>query len=357
MVAFSTYLRLNKAQMWRPDCAVSLHKKISNTIKFENSAKEDLCSRTWNLHKKYKITLNERENWSYGLNITNNPNCWFTDGSKKDNRTAIGVFNPVKNKLLSKRTSDHSNIMQSELKAIEECAKLCMTENYFNKKILIISDSRSALCALNKAIIESTTVSECVEVLNTLAENNELTLAWCPSHSGILGNEEADRLANEGIKNEFVQIQVAVGEKIVENKIIDWGKKEAIKIWNQDTGIKHSKICISPFDCKKANYLLNFPKADIRTIIGITSGHVCTNVFLKRIGKSTHERCRFCNEQNSRETVLHFLQNCPKLQLERHRTLNDGTPSETRLKGLSYKTLIKFASRSEIRKIILKPVI
>lgn len=353
--AFSCYLRLKKSQMWRLDSATLSHKKIENLLdhSFEN---RDSCPRTVNLDLNFKTTINERKNWSYGLSISNNPHCWFTDGSKTEDKTAVGIHNPALNISISKRTSNHSSILQTELKAIEECADHCIKKNITNKPITIITDSRSALFALNKTNIESTTVLQCINKLRTLAENNAITIAWCPSHSGITGNEKADELAKIGLQKYDIDIDVAVGEQIIENKLSLWGSKTAVKTWNNSKGkLEHSKTCITPFNGKKANSLLNLSRAGMRTIIGLTTGHACTNAYLMLIGKGTNEQCRFCKVPNSRETISHILKNCPMLERARYKHFGVGSPSDISLKNLHHKQLLKFSTDTGVSKIILNP--
>lgn len=38
----------------------------------------------------------------------------------------------------------------------------------------------------------------CLTELNELSLCNQVTLKWVPGHSGVIGNEEADKLAREG---------------------------------------------------------------------------------------------------------------------------------------------------------------
>jgi Reverse transcriptase (RNA-dependent DNA polymerase) len=78
--------------------------------------------------------------------------------------------------------------------------------------------------------------------------------------------------------------------------------------------------------------LINNSRASIRTIIGLSTGHVCTKKYLKTIKKEDDDKCRFC-----RETALHWLKNCPMLQRKRVDFFGD----DACLKTVSYKQLLK----------------
>nr|CAH7752294.1 unnamed protein product [Callosobruchus chinensis] len=60
------------------------------------------------------------------------------------------------------------------------------------------ADSRAALMALASNHYTSKLVWDCHNTLKTLAKTKRVTLSWVPSHSGIIGNERADRCAKEG---------------------------------------------------------------------------------------------------------------------------------------------------------------
>ena len=64
--------------------------------------------------------------------------------------------------------------------------------------IVICSDSRAALMAVDSFLITSKKVLKCRELLEELAVNNLVNLFWVPGDSNILGNVKAYRLANRG---------------------------------------------------------------------------------------------------------------------------------------------------------------
>ncbi len=89
-----------------------------------------------------------------------------------------------------------ATVFQAEIEAIKQCAINLSDKNYTSRNIIIASDSKSALQALNNYKVTSFQIWACIQVLNLIGKKNEVQLLWVPGHSGIFGNEMADELAN-----------------------------------------------------------------------------------------------------------------------------------------------------------------
>jgi len=117
----------------------------------------------------------------------------FTDASKSSQGTGFAF---VENNITSmfkplSETSIFSAESQATHKAISHATTLVSEE------ILIISDSLSALLALENPYPKN-------EIIQTIQEKlthsrKKIEFMWVPSHTGIIGNELADKAANEAI--------------------------------------------------------------------------------------------------------------------------------------------------------------
>jgi hypothetical protein len=63
---------------------------------------------------------------------------------------------------------------------------------YKHIRILILSDSQSALKAFSSQKVTARLFAECLIFLSELAQPNEFTLCCVPGHRGVHGNEEYD---------------------------------------------------------------------------------------------------------------------------------------------------------------------
>jgi len=146
---------------------------------------------------------------------------------------------------------------------------------YKNKHILIFYDSQAALKALSSPKVTSGLVAECLDVLFALASLNEVTLIWVPGHCDILGNEEADKLAQQASAMLLLGPEPALG-------IPRCSARESIKNWTEHQyysalrdlpGHRHCKLFIGRPCKKRADDLLKLSRHQLKTVVAILTGH------------------------------------------------------------------------------------
>lgn len=148
----------------------------------------------------------------------------FTDASKREN-VGMGISIPkIKFNFASKLPKELS-ICNAELAAIHEA--IIVTVKKHIDKAIIFTDSQSAIKRLQRALLTTDDDFLTCQTRNLIQEINklhncEILLGWIPSHVGILGNEEADRLANVGrILNVPKEVFVPIGDivNIIKNEL------------------------------------------------------------------------------------------------------------------------------------------
>ena len=102
----------------------------------------------------------------------------------------------------------HTTVFQAEIIAINEaCKKFNDIKQSNMQYIKIFSDSQAAILALNSNTVTSSLVKQTIITLNLLADKTErLEICWIKAHVGYDGNERADQLAREAVKNSQVGV-------------------------------------------------------------------------------------------------------------------------------------------------------
>lgn len=341
--ALKSCIRLQKNQTWinlSQGGSNSGHKKIEKKAKNIIIAETDWCATTLGRNNKYKTVINDRNNWKYGLYIENNEDCWYTDGSVKNNKSAFGIYNPIKQIKISERISDHGTIMQAETIGVNECTKIILSNNEYKKDIVILTDSQATIKALSKQTYNTQTIKLCKENLNLLGRDNKVTIAWVPAHTISEGNKEADRLAVEGSKKESVRIEVGESSCAINKAVENIYKKEAISRWHHTNTDKqlHARKYIRGYEEFKTRYLMKCNIRDTRVITGLLTGHAMTNDYLFKIKKAVNSKCRHCN--NPKETVEHWIKECPKLEHNKRIIFLNGLVDD---RDIHYRNLLGFA--------------
>lgn len=134
----------------------------------------------------------------------------FTDGSRftinLSTSAAIAVLDS--NQLLYAETTwllpHYSTVFQAETSAIVQATRLVV--NLINLKpsatvFRILSDSLSAISALDTLNSKSPFIHQLLNSLSQLPNNISITFHWCKAHVDIKGNIRADQLANDNALN------------------------------------------------------------------------------------------------------------------------------------------------------------
>ncbi|KAJ8958286.1 hypothetical protein NQ318_017432 [Aromia moschata] len=119
----------------------------------------------------------------------------FTDGSKIGDKAGAGVYGKTTMTKLSFALGSYASVFQEEIYAILACGMEIPKTSPKRRTIQICTDSQASLMAIESSKVKSRLVLDCQKILNDLASCNRVILTWVPGHSGVPGNEEADRLA------------------------------------------------------------------------------------------------------------------------------------------------------------------
>ncbi|KAJ8942344.1 hypothetical protein NQ318_011294 [Aromia moschata] len=109
-----------------------------------------------------------------------------------------GVYGKTTRTKLSFALGSYASVFQAEIYAILACGMEILKTAPKRTTIQICTDSQAALMAIESSKVKSRLVLDCKKTLNDLASCNRVILTWVPGHSGVPGNEEADRLARLG---------------------------------------------------------------------------------------------------------------------------------------------------------------
>ncbi|CAG5096395.1 Protein of unknown function, partial [Cotesia congregata] len=155
----------------------------------------------------------------------------YTDGSVKDSkRGCVVVYNEQEQ--LFKLPKSFS-IFSCEAYAIQKAVEL--SANLQLDKVLILSDSKSVLEALNNYNTRDSRIQSIQQKLQNRAQHGyHIILAWIPSHQQITGNEKADAAAKRALQEGQDQTSDPLS-------INDFKKTIDQYVWAKWNGIWNSK--------------------------------------------------------------------------------------------------------------------
>lgn len=102
----------------------------------------------------------------------------FTDGSKDDMGIGSGVFCNHPSIEFTTKMPSNAFILQAEILAIRNAAKLLLDQEIRNNFISIYVDSQAAIKALDSTFVNSKLVNSTISNLNKLSIFNSVRVCW-----------------------------------------------------------------------------------------------------------------------------------------------------------------------------------
>lgn len=238
----------------------------------------------------------------------------FTDGAKsaKDKNGAAFVI-PEKSIFKSERISGNLTATTCELIAIYLAMKW-IQDDKASKHYAVFSDSKSSLKEICSAAEGRSSLVRSIQNI-WLAEKAEkvIEFIWIPSHSGIFGNEEADRQAKAAIwKEETISVRKTHREQLY--MLEEWSRKKWQEIWENPKTIS-GKFHFSHTPLAQTEKVKFAESRNIHKLMArMRTDRLNLNWRKFKEGNHPTGHCEDCSVK---ENVKHILVDCPKYSSER----------------------------------------
>ena len=246
---------------------------------------------------------------------------FYTDGSKSSAGVGMGIYNHSEQK--SESLNRNSSIFTAELYAIFSCLMMILRRSETN--FTIFSDSLSSIQAIEDMYSNNPLVCSIQTSLIRLSVRaKRVTFCWVPSHIGIPGNENADKLAKGAANNP----QTPALFKNFYRDLYPAIKRMFLKQW-EEQWMNASAIRANKLRCIKEKVQMwpssSIPKMRLmeRSICRLRIGHChLTHKFLMERGRPPE-----CEECACPLTVEHVLTECYDYHEARRQIYGQGRPN------------------------------
>lgn len=296
---------------------------ISPTIKFSgtrdiviNSSLEGLVN-----SKKDNNPFRLKQLVLYAMHGTfKNRKRIFTDASKEAGKCAIGVYMEFSNQRISRSLEKETSITTAELIAIEEAVQVIEILKLHD--CVIYTDSKSACIMLNEVLETGEGETMLVKIIEAAAKWN-IGLQWIPSHISLAGNDLADQLAKQGIKQETNPLENSLLAKDAVQYFKKCKQTETVKWYEEYSKSKGRTFYkIQPSVLEKPWFMdVDLKGADIRLLNRLMTGHNYSKYWLGKMRIVDDTDCDICEVA---ETAEHTILFCPRFNNVRSNFNFDG---------------------------------
>ena len=247
----------------------------------------------------------------------------YTDGSGKDELFGGGFAAYKDNVSANSEVSNNifhlgadSSVFQGEVYAIKAAA-LWIKDRLMGKTITIYSDSRAALCALNKTKIKSELVLETRQALAKAGQVNRITLKWVKAHKGHEGNERADELAKLGANPQTLcEDTPNIPESLIKMRFKRKFRSLWQEYWTNRHDCRQTKQWLPTINRSVSYEILGLQRRTLSWVVQLITGHNHMRRHEAIVNDEGERECRLCLEEE--ESSFHIMAECPALARPRH---------------------------------------
>jgi len=179
-------------------------------------------------------------------------------------------------------------------------------------------------------------------------QKNKTQLVWQMTFDNwqIVGIVLADTLSRRGssLKTYEPEPFLPLGEKKCRSICNTWLRAGIDQKWRSTTKCSITRSIITSPSDKIASQLLSLDKLRLSYTMGILTGHIRLNAYLKRIQVRDDPDCDCCGR--SEETSLHFLCNCPGLSHIRRSVFGLNMLTSNEVESFHLSKIFKFFQKS-----------
>ena len=296
----------------------------------------------------------------------------YSDGSAHDGKVGAAALlrregKPDRVLKLHLGSTEHHTVYEAELAGMLMGLHLIKTEKKNAVKCVLSVDNQAALTAINSELNKSgqhiaDNLLKAVKKLCVSKGDNRfaLTFRWSAGHVGIAGNEDADELAKSAADGDssdsrdlppYLRKTLGYSRSAMRQAHNEKIKRQWVKSWTGSPRYQRSRYqdLLTPYSQKYLKYISSndISRKTASLIFQLRVGHAPINQYLHRFQKIESPSCPACG--HPKETVEHFLIQCPKYAHERWPLLQNSRSGHPKISKIlsSPKLLLPLANYIE----------